>query len=273
MEVPFGGSYGAVRVDPKQISPREVERITRRYTSEVSIFIGPEKDISHPDVSTNDQTMAWMLDTYSMNRGHTTLGVVTGKPQILGGTVGREQATARGVCVTIREACAARKIPLQNARVAVQGYGSSGSETAIILEEMGCKVIAVSDSRGGIFNKDGLDTKAVKQVKAEAGSVTWYKKGDTLTNEELLALECDILVPAAIENVITSKNANDLKCKILCEAANGPCSLPADMIINDKGIFLIPDILANAGSVVSSYFEWVQGLVSFFGRSAISTRN
>jgi len=264
LNLPFGGAKGGVICNPKEMSKEELERLTRRYTSEISMIIGPERDIPAPDVYTNSQVMAWIMDTYSMNKGYSTLGVVTGKPLGLGGSKGRKEATARGCVFTIREAAKKMGIDLKKATAAIQGYGNAGSIAAKLLHEMGVKVIAVSDSKGGILNENGINPVDVLKHKEKTGSVINHPRCKNITNEELLELECDILVPAALENVITSKNAHNIKAKIIAEAANGPTTPEADKILNKKGVFIIPDILANAGGVTVSYFEWVQDLQAHF---------
>ena len=264
VNVPFGGGKGGVICNPKEMSLKELENMTRRFASELSIIIGPDRDIPAPDVYTNSQTMAWIMDTYSMIRGHATLAVVTGKPIALGGSRGRHEATARGCLFTIREACKKRGINLSGATAVVQGYGNAGFISAQLLAEDGAKVISVSDSRGGIHSRNGLDPQKVLTHKEETGSVVGYADSDEITNEELLALDCDILVPAALENQITLDNAAAVRAKIVAEAANGPTTPGADEVLHDNGVFLIPDILANAGGVTVSYFEWVQDLQGFF---------
>ena len=263
VNIPFGGAKGGVTVDPKTLSLNENERLTRRYTSEISIVLGPYKDIPAPDVYTNSQTMAWMMDTYSMTQGSTTLGVVTGKPLSVGGSAGRNEATAEGCFVAIEEASKRQGLSLKGATAAVQGFGNAGSFVAKFLAEAGARVVAVSDSTGGIHNERGLDLESVAAAKARKGSVE-AGKGDRIGNEELLELPVDILVPAALEGVITRKNASKIKARIVAEAANGPTTPDADDILRRKGIVVIPDILANAGGVTVSYFEWVQDLYSFF---------
>lgn len=262
--IPYGGAKGGVICNPKEMSAREIERLTRRFTSEISIIIGPEKDIPAPDVYTNPHTMAWIMDTYSMTKGYATPGVVTGKPLEIGGSHGRNEATARGCVFTIREAARELGINLEQSTAAVQGYGNAGSFAAILLHELGVKIVAVSDSKGGIYNEDGLHPSEVLEHKKTTGSVNNYPGSKSITNEQLLELECDILIPAALENVITAKNAENIKAKIVAEAANGPTTPEADEILHKNDIFLIPDILANAGGVTVSYFEWVQGLQSYF---------
>ncbi len=264
VNVPYGGGKGGVICDPKNMSERELENMTRRFAAELSIIIGPDRDIPAPDVYTNAQTMAWIMDTYSMIQGHSTLAVVTGKPIELGGSRGRHEATARGCLFTIREACKEKGINLETATAAVQGYGNAGYISADLLAKDGAKIIAVSDSRAGILNTNGLDPKKVLAHKQENGSVAGFPGADEITNEELLQQKCDVLVPAALENQITMDNAASVQAKIVAEAANGPTTPGADDILHDKGIFLIPDILANAGGVTVSYFEWVQDMQGFF---------
>ena len=264
VNIPFGGGKGGVVCNPKGMSAREIENMTRRYAAEISIVIGPEKDIPAPDVYTNPQVMAWIMDTYSMLHGSTSLGVVTGKPLPIGGSEGRSEATARGCQFVIREACQEKGIPLRGANVAVQGFGNAGSIAARLLGEDGANVVAVSDSRGGILNRKGLDIKAVLAHKKKTGSLSGYPEADPISNELLLELECDVLVPAALENQITLDNVSRIKAKIIAEAANGPTTPGADEVLHRNGVFLIPDILANAGGVTVSYFEWVQSLQAFF---------
>lgn len=262
--IPYGGAKGGIVCNPKELSSGEIERITRRYTSEIIFIIGPERDIPAPDVNTNPQVMAWIMDTYSIDQGYSVPGVVTGKPISIGGSLGRNEATARGCVFTILSAFNYMNQDVHGKRVVVQGYGNAGWIAAKLLHEQGFKIIAVSDSRGGIYNLKGLDPVLVKKHKEETGSVVGYKDSDTITNEELLELDCDVLVPAALENQITEANASKIKAKVIAEAANGPTTPQADKILIDKGVFVIPDILANAGGVTVSYFEWVQGLQSYF---------
>ena len=268
VNIPFGGGKGGVICDPKRMSLRELENMTRRYASEISIIIGPERDIPAPDVYTNAQTMAWLMDTYSMTVGATQLGVVTGKPLQIGGSQGRAEATARGVQFVTREACHEKKISLKGAKVVVQGFGNAGSVAARLLGEDGASIIAVSDSGGGILNPKGLDITAVLAHKESTGSLRGFRNADSISNERLLELECDVLVPAALENQITQANAGRVRAKIVAEAANGPTTPGADEILHKNGVFLIPDILANAGGVTVSYFEWVQSLQAFFWEEA-----
>jgi glutamate dehydrogenase (NAD(P)+) len=265
VNIPFGGAKGGIICNPKEMTLGELERMTRRYTSEISLIIGPEKDIPAPDVYTNAQTMAWIMDTYSMTEGHTSLGVVTGKPLSVGGSLGRNEATARGCTYVIREACKEMKVNLKNAKVAVQGFGNAGMIAAKLLHEMGAKIIAISDSRGGIINtKDGIDPDKADERKRKKGTVVGLPDCSKISNDELLTLPCDILVPAALENQITLANAQQVQAKIVAEAANGPTTPGADKVLHKNGIMVLPDILANAGGVTVSYFEWVQGLTSFF---------
>ncbi|MCX7795391.1 MAG: Glu/Leu/Phe/Val dehydrogenase [bacterium] len=264
VNIPYGGAKGGVVCDPHKMSIGEIERLTRRYTTEISFFIGPEKDIPAPDVNTNPQIMAWIMDTYSMNMGYSIPQVVTGKPIEIGGSEGRVEATARGCLFTILKACNYLGLAIKNARVAIQGYGNAGYNLAKLIAREGAKVIAVSDSKGGIYNEDGLNPEIVMKHKVETGSVIDFPGGKNITNEELLKLNCDILVPAALEDQIHKDNADKIRAKIVAEAANGPTTPEADEILFRKGIFIIPDVLANAGGVTVSYFEWVQDLQSFF---------
>ena len=262
--IPYGGAKGGIVCNPKEMSLGELERMTRRYTSEISIIIGPEQDIPAPDVYTNAQTMAWIMDTYSMTAGATSLGVVTGKPLSVGGSLGRNEATARGCSYVIREACKEKKINLKGARVVVQGFGNAGSIAARLLHEMGAKIIGLSDSRGGILSNHGIDPLKAEDRKQKKGTVVGLPETTKISNDELLALPCDILVPAALENQITLANAHRIQARIVAEAANGPTTPGADKILFKNGIMVLPDILANAGGVTVSYFEWVQGLQAFF---------
>jgi glutamate dehydrogenase/leucine dehydrogenase len=259
-DIPFGGAKGGVICDPKKMSQGELERLTRRYAAAISNIIGPDQDIPAPDVYTNAQVMAWILDTYSLIKGHAVPGVVTGKPISLGGSLGRDTATGRGAAFCTREAAKAMKIPLKGATVAVQGYGNAGSNYAIILEEMGAKIIAVSDSQGGIYDRQGLDAKKVLAYKGKGGSVVGYPGAEKITNEELLQTNCDVLCPAALENAITKDLVKGVKAKLIVECANGPTTPEADRVLDAKGVFLVADILANSGGVIVSYLEWVQNL-------------
>jgi glutamate dehydrogenase (NAD(P)+) len=258
--IPYGGGKGGVVVDPKKLSAKEVEALTRRFTTEISVLIGPERDIPAPDVNTNAQVMAWMMDTYSMHQGYTVPGIVTGKPISLGGSEGRNEATARGCVFTVVEAARHLGIDLSKATVVVQGFGNAGSIAARLMRDEGSTVIAVSDSTGGIHNPAGLDVDRVIAWKAEHGTVQGFPGSTDVTNAEILEIECDVLIPAALENQITARNAANVKAKIIGEAANGPTTPEADEILTSRGIFLIPDILCNAGGVTVSYFEWVQDL-------------
>jgi glutamate dehydrogenase (NAD(P)+) len=258
--IPYGGGKGGVAVDPKKLSKRELEGLTRRFATELSVLIGPEKDIPAPDVNTNAQVMAWIMDTYSMHQGYTVPGVVTGKPVSLGGSEGRTEATARGAIYCIEEAARAIGLDLASARVAVQGFGNAGSIAALLIAEHGSRVVGVSDSTGGVVAEKGFDVKSVVNWKAEHGTVQGFPGAANVTNAELLELECDVLIPAALENQITIANASRIKARILAEAANGPTTPDADEVLEARGVFLVPDILCNAGGVTVSYFEWVQDL-------------
>ena len=265
MGIPYGGSKGGVVCDPKKMSKAELERMTRRYTTAISTIIGPEQDIPAPDVYTDGQTMAWIMDTYSMNRGYSVPGVVTGKPLSIGGSKGRDEATSRGVVYTTREAAKKIKLNLKGATVAIQGYGNVGWFAAKIFhDEYGCKIVAVSDSRGGIYSEKGFNPVDVKAHKEKTGSVVGFAGTEKISNEKLLELKVDILVPAALENVITAENASRINARIVAEGANGPTTPAADEIMHKKGIIDVPDILANGGGVTVSYFEWVQNLQHFF---------
>ncbi len=265
LNIPYGGAKGAVACDPQTLSLSELERLTRRYTNEISPLIGPGKDIPAPDIGTNPQVMAWIMDTYSMSKGYPVLGVVTGKPIVIGGSRGRLKATGRGCMINARLAAKHLGIVLNGATVAVQGFGNVGSAVARLLEAReGCRVIAISDIKGGIYNENGLDVGAVFSYSQQTGSVVDFKNGENITNAELLALPCDILIPAAIEDQIVKANAANIKARIIVEGANAPTTPEADKILNDNGVFVVPDILANAGGVIVSYFEWVQGLQAFF---------
>ena len=264
MGIPFGGAKGGVIVDPKQLSRGELERMTRRYTTEIINEIGPEKDIPAPDVGTDGAVMAWIFDTFSMNKGHSVLGVVTGKPLTIGGSLGREEATARGALFCIRDAVAKRDGRLDGMTAAVQGFGNVGSFLAKFLHEEGAKVVAISDSRAALYNPKGIDIAAAVAHKRENHTLAELKDADQMTNDELLLLDVDILAPCALEQVITDRNASQVKASIICEGANGPVTPAADAILEDKGVLILPDVLANAGGVIVSYFEWVQGLQEYF---------
>jgi glutamate dehydrogenase/leucine dehydrogenase len=262
--IPYGGAKGGITCSPKDMSQGELERMTRRFASEISIIIGPEKDIPAPDVYTNAQTMAWIMDTYSMNKGYAVPGVVTGKPLALGGSLGRNEATAQGCVYIIEEAAKKLGIDLKTSTAVIQGYGNAGSIAAYLLHDLGVKIIAVSDSRGGILNTQGFDPRKVLEFKNQTGSVVGFPGTDSISNEEILTLKCDILVPAALENCITLKNAAKINAKIVAEAANGPTTPGADEILYDRKIVVLPDILANAGGVTVSYFEWVQNVQELY---------
>jgi glutamate dehydrogenase/leucine dehydrogenase len=264
VNIPFGGAKGGIICDPKHLSQRELERLTRRYAYEISDFIGPDRDIPAPDVYTDAQVMAWIYDTYSMTRGHSVPGVVTGKPIFLGGSLGRHEATARGCVYVTRCACEVLHIDYKGATAAVQGFGNAGSIAAELLHRIGTKVIAVSDSKGGILNRAGLDIPKVVEHKHKTGSVWGFPGSQPIASGDVLELECDVLIPAALENQITLANAGSVKAKIVAEAANGPTTPGADAILHEKGIMVCPDILANAGGVTVSYFEWVQDLQELF---------
>ncbi|MCH7622404.1 MAG: Glu/Leu/Phe/Val dehydrogenase [Chloroflexi bacterium] len=262
--IPYGGAKGGVTCQPKVMSNRELERLTRRYATEISIMIGPDQDIPAPDINTNAQTMAWFMDTISMHRGITVPGVVTGKPLSIGGTLGRVEATGRGVMIAAREAASQIGLALDGARVAVQGYGNVGYYAARLLAEQGCTLVGVADSTSGLYSETGLDADALRQYKDTNGSFAGYTGVDRVSPQELLELPCDILVPAAIEGQVTAANADKIKARIIVEGANGPTTPEADAILYDKGILVVPDILANAGGVVVSYFEWVQNIQHYF---------
>ncbi|MCS6816529.1 MAG: Glu/Leu/Phe/Val dehydrogenase [Blastocatellia bacterium] len=264
VNLPYGGAKGGVRVNPRELSQGELERLTRRYATEIAPLIGPERDIPAPDVYTDAQTMAWIMDTISMFKGYTELGVVTGKPIELGGSHGRQEATARGCQFVIREACRTLGLALEGATVVIQGFGNAGSNVARFLHQDGARIIAVSDSKGGIYNPRGIDPEAALQHKARTGALNGLPDTETVTNEELLELPCDILIPAALENQITRHNADRIRARLIAEAANGPTTPAADDILFERGITVIPDILASAGGVSVSYFEWVQDQYGFF---------
>ncbi len=269
VNVPFGGGKGGVICDPQQMSLGELERLTRRYAAELIDIIGPEKDVPAPDMNTNEQTMAWIMDTYSMHARHTVTAVVTGKPIAIGGSQGRREATGRGLLFVINEAIKRFKMSPPNTRVVVQGSGNVGGIGAQLLHEAGYKVVAISDINGGIYNPDGLDVPAVLAHLKQTRSFDDYPNVEHVSNDELLELECDVLVPAATENQIRSDNAERIKCKVLAEGANGPTTAAADEILHNKGIFVIPDILANAGGVTVSYFEWVQDRMGYFWKENV----
>jgi glutamate dehydrogenase (NAD(P)+) len=264
VNIPYSGAKGGVVCDPKRLSIHELENLTRRYITEISIMVGPESDIPAPDIGTNPQVMAWIMDTYSMHKGYTVPAVVTGKPVAIGGSEGRLEATGRGVTVVAHEAAKMLGFGLEGARVVIQGFGNVGSATAKLMHQAGAKVVAISDARGGIYNPNGLDIPSLLHCAGRDGCIQAYRDADHITNKELLELPCDILVPAAIHGVITSENAHNIRARIIVEAANGPVTPDADRILQDNGVLVVPDILANAGGVVVSYFEWVQDLQAFF---------
>ena len=264
VNVPYGGAKGGVRVDPKKLSLGELERMTRRYTSEIGIIIGPNKDIPAPDVNTNEQIMAWMMDTYSMNTGSTATGVVTGKPVDLGGSLGRREATGRGVFTVGAEAARHIGLDISTARVAVQGFGNVGGVAGKLFAEAGARVIAVQDHGGTIFREAGLDVPALLQHVALTGSVAGFADAEVLANEQFWSVDCDILIPAALEQQITAANAGSIKARMIIEGANGPTTPAADDILMERNVLVVPDVIANAGGVTVSYFEWVQDFSSFF---------
>jgi glutamate dehydrogenase/leucine dehydrogenase len=265
VNIPYGGAKGGVVCNPKEMDIHELESLTRRFTSEISIFIGPDRDIPAPDVYTDSRTMAWMVDTYSMHRGHYAPGVVTGKPIAIGGSQGRKEATARGLVFVVAEAADQLSLELKDARVVIQGFGNAGSIAARLMhDEHDSRIVAVSDSKGAILNEDGLDPHRVIEHKEKTGSVVGFPSSEAITPEELLALECEILIPAALENVITADVAAKVRTRIVAEAANGPTVPDADRVLAEKGVCVLPDILANAGGVTVSYFEWVQNNQGYY---------
>jgi len=264
VNVPFGGAKGGVRIDPKKLSAGELQRLTRRYTSEIGILIGPNKDIPAPDVNTDARIMAWMMDTYSVNTGSTTTGVVTGKPIVLGGSLGRVEATGRGVFVVAVEAIRRLGMSLENSRIAVQGFGNVGSVAAQLFSKAGARIVAVQDASGTIYNASGLDVEKLRLHVEKTGGVAGFKNAESMKPEEFWQADVDILVPAALENQITSANAAKIRAKLIVEGANGPTNPAADDILRDKGVTVVPDVVANAGGVTVSYFEWVQDFSSFF---------
>ncbi len=268
MNIPFGGAKGGVECDPAELSPCELERLTRRYTAEIFSFIGPDRDIPAPDVNTNPQVMAWLMDTYSMQVGHSVPGVVTGKPIAIGGSEGRSDATGLGVVYMVVEAAKKLKLNLEKATAAIQGFGNVGGSAARNLHQAGVKVIAISDKDGGYYCNGGIDPFALQRHFVKNGTLKGFPGCEDISNEELLALPCDVLVPAALENVIHRGNAGSIRARMIAEGANGPVTPIADEILREKGIFVIPDILANAGGVTVSYFEWVQDLQNYFWNEA-----
>ncbi len=261
--LPYGGAKGGVVVNPKERSHGEIERLTRRFTTELMPIIGPDKDIPAPDVNTNPQIMAWLVDTYSMNVGYSVPGVTTGKPEVLGGSAGRNEATGRGCAFVTLDAMKDMGRNLNGAKVAVQGFGNVGAIAADLIQEMGADIVAVSDSTSGIYNPDGLDLNAVHRHKAEHGVLAGFPEAHPVSNKELLELPCDVLIPSALENQITEENADRIQAQLIVEGANGPTTPEADRILHDKGVWLVPDILANAGGVTVSYFEWAQAMQAF----------
>jgi glutamate dehydrogenase (NAD(P)+) len=273
VNIPFGGAKGGIICDPREMSPAEIERLTRRYTAELLDFIGPERDVPAPDMNTNEQTMAWMMDTYSMHARHTVTAVVTGKPIEIGGSRGRKEATGRGLLFVCNEACKKFGFNISQTRVVVQGAGNVGGTAALLMHRDGYKVIGIADITGSLYNPKGLDVPRVLEYLRENKTVEDYTEADHIETAELLELECEILMPAATENQITSHNADRIRCKILAEGANGPTTADADEIVSAKKIFVIPDILANAGGVTVSYFEWVQDRMGFFwNEDTVNTR-
>src|SRR5687767_10265375 len=272
-QLPFGGGKGGIVCDPSRMSKRELEALTRRYVAEIIDAIGPEKDVPAPDVNTNDQVMAWFMDTYSMHVGHTETAVVTGKPVEMGGSLGRREATGRGVMIITREAAKHRQLAIEGATVAIQGFGNVGSVSADLLTRIGARVVGVSDWKGGVYNAGGLDVPAMLKHVAQHKTVDGFSGGQELTNEELLALDVDVLIPAALENQITEDNAAAVRAKIVIEGANGPTTPEAHQMLHDRGIFVVPDILANAGGVTASYFEWVQNRHGYYwSEDEVNTR-
>jgi glutamate dehydrogenase (NAD(P)+) len=264
VNIPFGGSKGGVVCDPRTMSASELERLTRRYTAGIIHVLGPDSDVPAPDVNTNERVMAWIMDTYSMHVGHTTTAVVTGKPVEMGGSLGRREATGRGCMHVTREALRHLQMPVKGTTVAVQGFGNVGSVAAHLLHREGCKVVAIGDRSASLYNPDGIDIDEALAYAAKHRSLDGYGKADVISGPDLLTLDVDVLVPAALENVITTKNARAIKAKIICEGANGPTTAAADSILDENGVFVIPDILANAGGVTVSYFEWVQDRGGYF---------
>ena len=267
-DLPYGGAKGGVKVDPKKLSRGELQRLTRRYAAEIFPLIGPDKDVPAPDVGTDQQVMAWIMDTYSQQVGYAVQGVVTGKPLSIGGSLGREEATGRGVVYVTLEALRHLKLDVNDATIAIQGFGNVGSHTAVIMQQAGARVIAVSDESGGVYNSKGFDiAELLHRYREHHEPLREITLGEFITNEELLQLDCTVLVPAALSEQITEANASKLRCRILAEGANGPTTLEADRILTENGVFIIPDILANSGGVIVSYFEWVQDVQRFFWKA------
>lgn len=264
VNIPFGGGKGGVICDPGKMSVGELERLTRRYTTGIIQTLGPDSDVPAPDVNTNERVMAWVMDTYSMHVGHTTTSVVTGKPVEMGGSLGRREATGRGCMIVTKEALAHLGMPVKGCTVAVQGFGNVGSIGAQLLQREGCKIVAIGDKSVSLYNKDGIDVEDAIEYVRKNRALDGYSKADVISSHELLTLDVDVLLPAALENVITTKNAPEIRAKIVCEGANGPTTAAADSILDEKGVFVIPDILANAGGVTVSYFEWVQDRGGYF---------
>ena len=264
VNIPFGGSKGGVVCDPATLSNAELERITRRYTSAIIETLGPDSDVPAPDMNTNERMMAWIMDTYSMHKRHTVTAVVTGKPVEMGGSLGRREATGRGCMIVTREALKRLRMPIEGARVVVQGFGNVGSIAAELMEDMGLTIVAVSDKSGGLYDPKGLRIRELQQHVRQHRYLNEYKEAEPISNEDILTLDCEVLVPAALENVITSANAGNIKARIICEGANGPTTAAADKILEANGVFVVPDILANAGGVTVSYFEWVQDRGGYF---------
>jgi glutamate dehydrogenase (NAD(P)+) len=269
VNIPFGGAKGGVICDPKKMSIGELERMTRRYTSELIEFLGPEKDVPAPDINTNEQTMAWIMDTYSMHMRQTVTAVVTGKPLNIGGSRGRREATGRGIAVVCDEALRYLNMQREGCRVIIQGFGNVGSNAAKLMMEKGYKIIGIAEYDGGLYNSHGIDIHLLLEYRQRNGTVMGFKGAEAVNSSELLVSDCEILIPAATENVITSRNADRVKARIVCEGANGPTTAVADEILADKKIFIIPDILANAGGVTASYFEWVQDRQGYFWKEAV----
>ncbi len=268
VNIPFGGAKGGVICDPKKMSQGELERMTRRYTAEIIEFIGPEKDVPAPDVNTNEQTMAWIMDTYSMHMRQTVTAVVTGKPLNIGGSRGRKEATGRGIALVCDEALKYLGMSREGCRVIVQGFGNVGSNAARLMQERGYKIIGIAEFDGGLFNANGIDIGSLQEHRLRNGSVLGFRGAEPMPSAELITMECEILIPAATENVITSRNADKIRARIVCEGANGPTTAVADEILADKKVFIIPDILANAGGVTASYFEWVQDRQGYFWKES-----
>ena len=268
VQVPYGGAKGGVRVDPKRLSLAELERLTRRYTSEINILLGPDRDIPAPDINTNEQVMAWIMDTYSMNQGRTATGVVTGKPVSLGGSLGRRDATGRGVFVTAREAARKAGLPIEGARVAVQGFGNVGEAAARIFEEHGARVVALQDESGTIHRDAGIGVQQARAYRTLSGGLSGFPGAGALEADAFWQVPCDFLVPAALENQITASRAQTIQARIVVEGANGPTTPEADLVLQERGITVVPDVIANAGGVTVSYFEWVQDISSFFWTEA-----